>query len=305
MEKQKIFVGTLEELFQHDFEKKDYFGYVYAIELEHGVKIGRTINPHQRMTQHQNTFEKYGDRKILRVAFSPLHSNYPQNETSLLSTFGYARKGNTEMTDIPFDFVVSAMENLHFSSECKSNAKEGEEELEKMMLDLWGVTERMAKTLLAFNDGLNDIAIKVGNAGFWWLNLNGKSIQSTRDGVLDFIVWYALHHDVWNILEWYEDKDDCQENEREADEERFIPCTEWMLDTVSEYCSTTVIESIRLNIRNAAIIFEEKNALFVKAMYKIARERGYECTLPPTATYEQIVNEDYAGLEPIDPSSLS
>lgn len=300
MKNQKIWVGTLDELFNHHFEKKRHFGYVYAIELEHGVKIGKTSKPHQRMTQLQGVFEKYGNRQIQRIAVSPIHSNYSQNETALLKTFGYVRRDNTEMTDAPFDFVIGAMERLLFSHEFNDKTEENLNSLKEIYSDLWGISERSAKQVISLHDGYNDIEIKVGNAGIWWLNINGESYKMIRDEILDFIVWYAFNRDIWDILEYLDMIDDPEE-----DVEPHEPCVKWMLDAVSKYSGRIVIESIWAYILDVAKKYEKKYDLYLDAMGKIAKERGYEYSLPPfEVTFEQVMNEDYEGLEPIDPSTL-
>lgn len=73
---------------------------------------------------------------------------------------------------------------------------------------------------------------------------------------------------------------------------------------MTPYCEGIVIQAIWSLIREKLTEYETKYDLYVRAMYQIAKEKGYEYSLPPKATYEQIVNENYEGLEPIDPATL-
>lgn len=297
-----VLIGSVEELFERDFEVKPNFGYVYAIELEHGIKIGRTHGIKRRLSNLRNVFERYGDRKMLRVAVSPLHSNYIQNETSLFSTLRTARRGNTEMFSASFDVVVLAMQNLFYSSEYDSDkANEKREMIKNELNDLWGVSERTSKTIFDGGDGRNDIQLKVGNYGYWWVCINGQSFSMDRDYVLNFVVWYATHHETWEIIEYLDYLDNPDDCYLYADE----PVSKWMLDAISPYCQEDIIRGIWLLIREKLIEFETKHDLYVSAMYRIAKERGYECCVAPVATYEQIINENYDGLEPIVPTSLN
>lgn len=300
MNKPKIWIGTLEELNNRDFEEKSHFGYVYAVELNHGVKIGKTTKPHQRMYQLQNVFETYGERKILRIAISPLHSNYSQNETSLLERFGYIRRGESEMTDAPFDFVAGAMESLVYSDyyDYKKD-DDATNTLKDMMNHLWGVSLETSRVVSDVEDGLNKIQIRVGNHGYWWVVLNNQPFTLTKEGVFDFIVWYALHKDIWEIIEYIEIKEDPEE-----DIEQYEPVTKWMLDAMTKYSNHLIADSIWQYIENRTHEYLGKHRLYTESMWKKAKEKGYECSIPPNVSYEQIMNEDYEGLEPIDPETL-
>lgn len=292
-----IHIYDLAEMLSCDFEEKPHFGYVYAIELEHGVKVGQTARIKQRMRQHQNTFETYGGRRILRIAVSPIHTNFRQNETDLLYALRLFRGGDTEMISAHFETVINEMKKLLFSSDfCAKSLDGADKMLQDTFEDIWGLSERSAKTILDCSDGIDDIQIKVGRCA-WWLRVNGELISSNRDAILSFIVWYALHREEWDIIDYLDDMGSNEGGYSLIAE----PVTKWMMDAITPYCEKVIIDAVWPLIREKLSEYESKYELYISAMARIAREKGYEYSVPPRPSFEQVVNEDYSGIEPLKP----
>ena len=117
-----------EELKEFEKNTPEYFGYVYFFEYGNLVKIGYTKKPYQRIATLKKQCEGYADKKIGRVAFTPMCTNYAKIEKDLHELFRDKRKERTELFDIDFyDAVTKAMESeLSYLDETK-DIEEGQE----------------------------------------------------------------------------------------------------------------------------------------------------------------------------------
>ena len=92
-------------------------GYVYVLEADNIVKIGKTMNIQSRLRELKYSLKEYGGKELNRIAISVLHKNYGKTEKYLHSFFSQYRKGNTELFDIDFDTVLEQMPDLHLQTE--------------------------------------------------------------------------------------------------------------------------------------------------------------------------------------------
>lgn len=115
-------VGALKAL---DCGRKGYLGYVYALEIGDGVKIGMTTQPQTRLQSIASIIAVYGGREPGRVLLSQPHTNYQLNESALHSAFDDVRAGR-EMFDLSLDELISTMPALQFLDESREMAEEAE-----------------------------------------------------------------------------------------------------------------------------------------------------------------------------------
>ena len=107
-------------------EHESYAGYVYAIEYNNGkTKIGQTSSPYSRITTQIGQMASYAGINALRIALSPVHTNYRENEKVLHLIFDNVRDNCTEMFCIKLEDAVEAMENkLNYLDEREKKRKE-------------------------------------------------------------------------------------------------------------------------------------------------------------------------------------
>lgn len=124
-------VRTLENARKKD---EDYFGYVYALEWGDEVKIGCTRHIATRIKQLRKTAE-YGKVEVGRMAISPLHSNYTENEKVLHNIFQNVRVKGTELFKLSLLDVVSVMKALPFLNDSSNKIDEAAyEQLKRVLL---------------------------------------------------------------------------------------------------------------------------------------------------------------------------
>lgn len=81
-------------------------GYVYIAELGNRVKIGCSQNPFARLKYIDREARCFGGLSFKRVAVTPAHSNYQQNETAIHRHFKKFRVEGSEFFNLAFDTVV-------------------------------------------------------------------------------------------------------------------------------------------------------------------------------------------------------
>ncbi len=126
---------------EYEMSKKEYDGYVYAVEAGEKVKIGSTTAPAQRIRALSTMFSNYAMEKIGRIAISRPHMNFRQNEIILHSVFESNRIKSGEMFSISFDDAVSEMRNLLFDTSDKERelmAKRDHETIEMFKRMMFG-----------------------------------------------------------------------------------------------------------------------------------------------------------------------
>lgn len=117
-----------------DITPQCFFGYVYVLECENEVKIGKTETPYKRISNIAQTLDKYAGRSISRVALSVKHTNYSENETKLHKIFANYRLRNSEFFDLDFDYVVEQINeiiDIEYKDESERLKKEEDIWLEK------------------------------------------------------------------------------------------------------------------------------------------------------------------------------
>jgi hypothetical protein len=95
-------------------QKRIYIGYVYAVEFGDHVKIGCTDNPINRIHSLASMARNYCFTGIGRIAVSPAHANYRENEFLLHTTFSEKRIESGELFDISFESSVDALSNIKY-----------------------------------------------------------------------------------------------------------------------------------------------------------------------------------------------
>ena len=103
-----------------------YLGFFYALEYGDFVKIGSTKNPYERLRALRKNAE-YNSLSIGRIAISPAHTNYRENEKELHKLFGNSRNGNTELFKISLDdFISRYSDSIKYKDESEELEKESE-----------------------------------------------------------------------------------------------------------------------------------------------------------------------------------
>ena len=101
-----IYFGTRQELINTlNKSNKRKCGYVYIIESDHAIKIGKTFDPQARINYIISSAENYG-RKIKRVALSELHYKFSYTESTMHHKFSDYRIGG-EWFSASFDDALS------------------------------------------------------------------------------------------------------------------------------------------------------------------------------------------------------
>lgn len=91
----------------------DLLGFVYMFEIgSEKIKIGSTGKPIRRLGEWLRSAEAF-DKKIGRIAVTPAHLNYKENELFLHSKFPKARCGNCEYFSIKLDNAVAEAEQMN------------------------------------------------------------------------------------------------------------------------------------------------------------------------------------------------
>ena len=115
-------IDEIEELKKIEKTTPDLFGYVYFLEYGNFIKIGCTKNPYKRISTLKAQGEKYGDKKIGRVAITPMCTNYTKIEKIIHELFKDKRKDQTELFDMDFyEAVTGTMgSNLDYLDESEA-----------------------------------------------------------------------------------------------------------------------------------------------------------------------------------------
>lgn len=118
----------MKELKEIESKTPHLFGYVYFLEYGNLLKIGCTKTPYKRIRTLKRQGEGYADKKIGRVALTPMCTNYVKIEKDLHKLFKDNRKEETELFNIDFrDAVTKAMgANLNFLDESEEIKKHQE-----------------------------------------------------------------------------------------------------------------------------------------------------------------------------------
>ena len=119
----------MDELKAIENNTPNHFGYVYFIEYGDLIKIGYSKAPYKRLITLKRQGEGYSDKKIGRIALTPMCTNYVKIEMELHELFKDKRKDNTELFEISFyDAVTQTMGfNLSYLDESKEIEKHMEE----------------------------------------------------------------------------------------------------------------------------------------------------------------------------------
>lgn len=104
-------------------------GFVYAVEFGRPdrVKIGVSCNIRNRFVQLE-TIARYAESKLGKVAISPLHFNYYDNESILHEYFKKYRVEGTELFKFSLDYFLKNIPSLKYelSNSNNRNTKENE-----------------------------------------------------------------------------------------------------------------------------------------------------------------------------------
>ena len=100
-------LDEIEELKTIEKTTPDLFGYVYFLEYGNFIKIGCTKKPCNRISTLKAQGEKYGDKKIGRVAITPMCTNFAKIEKIIHELFKDKRKDQTELFDMDFYEAVT------------------------------------------------------------------------------------------------------------------------------------------------------------------------------------------------------
>lgn len=98
-------------------KKLPYGGYVYILEWgDIGVKIGCTSNLSKRMLDLTRS-ARYGALSLGRVAVTPEHTNYRENERILHDAMDDDRVVHTELFELSLEEVLDRMPDLEYKDE--------------------------------------------------------------------------------------------------------------------------------------------------------------------------------------------
>lgn len=102
-------------------------GYVYILEYADDlVKIGSSYNPYQRVKSMKMNVEKYGLRKIKRLAITQAHTNFRENEKLLHKIFADIRIDRSELFNFTFDQAVEEISKIELPDSVDYNKRQTE-----------------------------------------------------------------------------------------------------------------------------------------------------------------------------------
>lgn len=121
-----------ENINQVDDKKSDFFGYVYALEYDNKIKIGKTKNIFQRMKTIKTYAEKYADIETGVFLYSLPHVNYHENEKILHDYFKDYRIEGTELFNLSILDFTKMVPKLNFDFDCQKIEKENFQSYEQL-----------------------------------------------------------------------------------------------------------------------------------------------------------------------------
>lgn len=92
----------------------DYYGLVYVMQWGNCVKVGCSHNIYSRLISLNQT-ARYGGKEVTRIAITPFHYNYCENEKAVHKLLDEYRVKGTELFNISFDFAVEIVNSLTLS----------------------------------------------------------------------------------------------------------------------------------------------------------------------------------------------
>lgn len=107
-----------------------YMGYVYALEYGSTIKIGSTLNPAQRIKTLASNARLYSDIPLGKVAVSPMHTNYFDNEHALHRYFDKARIAGSERFDMRLKEFIDHIPDLEYRDDSMYKEERNERLLE-------------------------------------------------------------------------------------------------------------------------------------------------------------------------------
>lgn len=96
--------------------KRSHKGYVYAVQYGEHVKIGYTTSPLSRIKQICSNAKNYSNIEIGKIAISPGHTNYVENEKMLHQVFR-SKRVRGELFDVDIENVIKAASTLEYKDE--------------------------------------------------------------------------------------------------------------------------------------------------------------------------------------------
>lgn len=106
--------NCLYELRNYSTEKSKKYGYVYIVEYGNFVKIGKSIEPKNRIMSINNIAINYAGEEIKRILLSIKHENFSENEKILHSHFSECRVKKGELFKLTIEEFKSNLPSLNF-----------------------------------------------------------------------------------------------------------------------------------------------------------------------------------------------
>lgn len=101
-----------------------YYGLVYVMQWGNCVKVGCSSNIYSRLMSLNQT-ARYGGKEVTRIAITPFHYNYYENEKTAHKLLDRYRIKGTELFNVSFDFAVEIVNSLTLSDgKCEISRKE-------------------------------------------------------------------------------------------------------------------------------------------------------------------------------------
>lgn len=101
-----------------------YYGLVYVMQWGDCVKVGCSYSIYSRLTCLNQT-ARYGGKEVTRIAITPFHYNYYENEKAAHKLLDKYRVKGTELFNVSFDFAVKIVNSLILSDgKCEISRQE-------------------------------------------------------------------------------------------------------------------------------------------------------------------------------------
>ncbi|MGD7047027.1 GIY-YIG nuclease family protein [Rossellomorea marisflavi] len=126
---------SLKELKNHNFKIDKYSGYVYLVQYGNFVKIGKTINPIQRISSINGLAVNYAGENVKEIIISDRHSNYSENERKLHSYFNEHRINKGELFRLSLTNIRNTLPLLELKLEKSIISADQGVELRNKILD--------------------------------------------------------------------------------------------------------------------------------------------------------------------------
>jgi hypothetical protein len=85
----------------------DHHGYVYAVQYGPHIKIGMSSNLLSRISAIKSHAMNYASTEVGRIAHTPAHTNYAENEKALHLFFAEKRSGGSELFGLSLNEFVT------------------------------------------------------------------------------------------------------------------------------------------------------------------------------------------------------